>query len=106
MRNGECGMRRCNERSALGTTANLVEIVQSDQDIPWFRTVGRTQDSHQLQLVDDPRRPPVPDAHPPLQQRRRAELVLDADFRGLAEQRIALACSLLPAPRSLVARFL
>src|SRR5881397_1436223 len=86
---------------ALGTTANLFEIFQSDQDIPWFRTVCRTQDSRQLQLIDYPRRPPVPDAHPPLQQRGRPELVLDADLGGLAKHRIAVSCSLLPTPRSL-----
>src|SRR5207302_3937362 len=84
-------MRSCNERSALGTTANLVEIVQSDQHVPWFRTVRRTQNSRQLQLVDDPRRPTVPDAHASLQQRGRAELILDAHFRGLPEQGVTLA---------------
>src|SRR5712691_1626736 len=69
----------------------LIQLLQSDQNIPGFRAVRRTQDSCQLQLVDYPRRSTVPDAHAPLEQRRRAELVLDADLRGLAEQGIALA---------------
>src|SRR5712691_1770894 len=77
--------------SALGTPTNLIELLESHQDIPWFRTVRRTQDSRQLQLVDDPRRPTVPDAHASLQQRGRAELILDAHFRGLPEQGVTVA---------------
>src|SRR5439155_21347355 len=76
---------------ALPISTNLIQLFQSHQHIPWFRTVGRTQDPRQLQLVDDPRRPTVPDAHASLQQRGRAELILDAHFRGLPEQGVTLA---------------
>src|SRR5882762_320938 len=108
MRNAECGMRNVRvsvarrstfhgnsafriPHSALSGSADLIQLVQSHQHIPRLRSVRWSQDPCQLQLVDDPRRPAVPDAHAPLEQRRRAELVLDADLGGLAEQGIALA---------------
>ena len=43
-----------------------------------------------MQLVDDPRRASVTDFQPPLQQRRAATLMLDAEFRRLAEQLVAV----------------
>src|SRR6266513_4478136 len=77
--------------SALGTTANLVEIIQPDQNIPRLGPIRGSQDPGQFKLIDDAGGATVPDAHAPLQQRGRAELVLNADFRGLAEQGIAFA---------------
>src|SRR5882724_346576 len=85
---------------------NLIQIFQSHQHIPRLRPVCGTEDPRQFQLVDNSRRSSVPDAHAPLQQRGRAELILDADFRGLPEQRIALAGSaLLALPASVLPRF-
>src|SRR5688500_17611834 len=43
-----------------------------------------------MQLVDYPRRTPVTDLEPTLEQRRRALLVLDYDLRRLAEQLVAI----------------
>ena len=43
-----------------------------------------------MQLVDDPRRASVTDLQPPLQQRCAATLMLDAQFRRLAEQLVAV----------------
>src|SRR3989442_7583121 len=51
-----------------------------------FAAVGRPQNPRQLELIDNPGRPTVADAHAPLQQRRRADLVLDADLGRLAKQ--------------------
>src|SRR5437016_4732716 len=93
--------------SALGAPTNLIRLLQSHQHVARLRSVGGSQDPCHLQLVDYPRRSPVPDTHTPLQQRGRAELVLDADFRGLPEQRIALPRSaLLALPASVFPCFL
>src|SRR5687768_258218 len=43
-----------------------------------------------MELVDYPRRSPVTDLEPTLEQRRRALLVLDYDLRRLAEQLVAI----------------
>src|SRR2546426_4849344 len=85
---------------------NLIQLFQSHQHVPRLGPVGGPEDAGQLQLIDDPGGATVPDAHAPLQQRGRAELVLDAHFRGLPEQRIALAGSaFLTPPASVFSRF-
>src|SRR5512134_407170 len=69
----------------------FVQLLESHQHIPRLRPVHRAEDPGLLELVDDAGRAAVADAHAALQQRGGAELVLDADLRGLAEQRVALA---------------
>src|SRR3989442_11556125 len=70
---------------------NLVKVLQPHQYVRRLAAVGGSQDPRQLELVDDPRRTPVADAHAPLQQRGRPQLILNADLGGLPEQRVALA---------------
>src|SRR5213079_1409759 len=84
-------------RSDLVPPADLIQLFQSHQHIPRLGPIRGSEDPCQLQLIDYPRRSPVADAHAPLQQRGRAELVLDAHLRGLPEQHIALARSALLA---------
>src|SRR5688572_13153812 len=67
-----------------------LEISQSRKHIARFRSVGRSQDASEMELVDYPRRSPVTDLQPALEQRRRALLVLDYDLRRLAEQLVAI----------------
>src|SRR5438132_3504409 len=85
--------------SDVSSPTHPVQLLQPHQHVPRLAPVRRPQDTGELQLIDYPGRPAVPDAHAALQQRRRAQLVLDADFRRLAEQRIALT-----RPPSLVPR--
>src|SRR5690348_8633617 len=93
--------------SALGAPTDLIQLFEPHQHVPRLRPIRRSQYPCQLQLVDYPRRPAVPDAHAPLQQRCGAELVLDADLRGLAEQGIALARgALLPLAAAVLPGFL
>src|SRR2546422_8716596 len=73
---------------------DLIQLLQPHEHVPRLAPVRRPQDAGELQLIDDPGGPAVPDAHAALQQRRGAQLVLDADFGGLAEQHVAP----LPAP--------
>src|SRR3989442_6407594 len=70
-----------------------------------FDAVARPKNPRQLELIDNPGRPTVADANAPLQQRRRADLVLDADLGRLAKQRIPLARRL-ARPAALFPRFL
>src|SRR5205809_7720144 len=70
---------------------NLIQLLEPHQHIPRLAAVGGAEDPRQLELVDDPRRASVADAHAPLQQGGRSQLVLDADLGGLPEQRVALA---------------
>src|SRR6266496_5540727 len=50
--------------------ADLVQILEADEHVPRLASVGGTQNPGQLELIDDPRRSAVADAHPSLQQRR------------------------------------
>src|SRR6267378_3556905 len=72
-------------------THQFVEFFQSYQDISRLRSIGGSEDSGELQLIDDSRRPAVSDTHPALQEGCRSKLVLDAYLGRLPEQRIALA---------------
>src|SRR6266581_6131964 len=83
----------------LVSPTNLVQLLEAHQHVPRLAAIRRPEDPRQLQLVDDPRRSTVPDAHAPLQQRRRAELVLDAHLGRLPEQPVAFAGAFLPFPR-------
>src|SRR2546422_10044692 len=86
-------------RSTLFPSTTLSRSSQSHQHIPRLRPIRGSQDARQFQLIDYPRRSPVPDAHAPLQQRGGADLILDAHLGGLPEQMVALAqvLSCLPA---------
>src|SRR5438067_7353574 len=88
------------------TPTDLIQLLQTYQHISRFAPVRRPEDPGELKLIDDAGRPPIPDAHSPLQQRRGPQLVLDADLRSLPEHRVSFAGSLLPAPRSLFAGLL
>src|SRR5205809_6650534 len=68
---------------------NLIQLLEPHQHIPRLAAVGRSQNARQLELVDDPRRAPVADAHAPLQQGGRSQLVLDADRRGRPDPAVA-----------------
>src|SRR5205814_5768875 len=68
-----------------------IQVFQPHQHIPRLAAVGGAQNPRLLELVDDARRAAVADAHAALQQRRRPQLILDADLRGLSEQRVAIA---------------
>src|SRR5437870_1108328 len=105
MRSAECGISRLG-RAALDLClpANLIQLLEPHQQLPGFAAVRGAEDPGLLELVDDTRRPAVADAHAPLQQRGRADLVLDADFGGLPEQGIARAFAL-PPPRSSIPGF-
>src|SRR5207247_6500301 len=77
----------------------LIHPFQSHQHIPRLRPIRGSQDARQFQLIDYPRRSPVPDAHEPPPPRGGADLTLDAHLGGLPEQMVALAqvLSRLPA---------
>src|SRR2546427_4898898 len=77
--------------SALRAPTKLIQLFQSHQHIPRLRPVRGSEDSGELELIDDAGGATVPDAHASLQQRGRAELILDAHFRGLPEQGVTLA---------------
>src|SRR2546428_3104546 len=81
-----CALRAC----------ELVQFLQSQQDIARLGPVRWAKNARELQLVDDAGRPPVADAHPALEQRRGSELILDAYLSALTEQRISR-----PGPRPL-----
>src|SRR2546422_11497844 len=86
-------------RTCLLPPTNLTHLSQSHHPTPRLRPIRGPQDARQFQLIDYPRRSPVPDAHAPLQQRGGADLILDAHLGGLPEQMVALAqvLSRLPA---------
>src|SRR5688500_2363305 len=67
-----------------------LEVSQSRKHIARFRSVRRSQDASEMELVDYPRRSPVTDLEPALEQRRRSLLVLDYDLRRLAEQLVPI----------------
>lgn len=50
-----------------GGGGDVIQLLQPDQNVPGFGAVRRAQDAGELELVDDPRRPPVANAHPTLQ---------------------------------------
>src|SRR5205823_810899 len=83
---------------AASLAAQCVQIFQTDQHVARLGPVRRAENPRLLQLIDDARRASVADAHAPLQQRGRAELVLDAHLRGLAEERVPLARLAPPSP--------
>src|SRR4051794_40717532 len=68
----------------------LVEADDVDQHVAGLGAVGGAQHAGGVQLVDHPRRAPVADAQPPLQQRGAPALVLDAEHRRLAEELVAV----------------
>src|SRR6188472_2244746 len=80
----------CGKNAGAALAAVLVELVEPDQHLARLRPVRRPEDAGVVQLVDDARGTAIADAEPALQQRGRAALVLDADLRRLAEQRVAL----------------
>src|SRR5215213_10179595 len=69
--------------------ADAVEVFQPDPHLAPFRAALRVEYSRIRQLIDHARRPPVTDAQTALQERRRSTLVLNAQLRRLAEERIA-----------------
>src|SRR5574342_1428216 len=73
------------------SATNLIELLEPYQHVARLAAVLGSEDSGQLELIDDPRRAAVADAHATLQQGGGAELVLDAHLRRLPEQRVALA---------------
>src|SRR5574341_435766 len=77
---------------------HIVQLLETDQHIARFGAVRRPKDARELELIDDTGGPTVANAHAPLQQRRRSELILDADLGRLPEQGIAFSWSLLRAP--------
>src|SRR2546425_5183509 len=82
---------------------DFIQVFETQQNVSRFGAICPPEHARQLELIDDSGCPSVPDAHAPLQQRRRSELILDAHLGGLAEQRVTLSGSLLPAPRSFFA---
>src|SRR2546422_11469359 len=76
---------------------DLIQLLEPHQHVSRLAAVRGAEDPDLLQLVDDARCPAVADAHAPLQQRGRADLVLDADLGGLPEQGIPRAFAV---PRS------
>src|SRR6266566_1474967 len=88
-------------RIAISRAVNVVQILESHEHVAGFGAIRRSQDAGQLELIDDSRRATVPDAHAPLQQRSRSQLILNAYLSRLPEQRIALAEIPFPLPSSL-----
>src|SRR5207237_5113222 len=97
--------RKVGGSTGTSRRADFVEVVEADEHVARLGAVGGPENAGQLELIDDARGAPVADAHAPLQQRRRAELVLDAHFRRLPEEGVPLARRPLgPRPPSLVPR--
>src|SRR5687768_3773381 len=63
-----------------------LQIHQPGEHVARLRSIRRTKDASQMQLVDYPRRAAIAYLEPPLKQRRGAMLVLDHDLRRFAEQ--------------------
>src|SRR2546429_4344774 len=91
-----------NRPRIIDRSHDLVQLLQSHQNVSRFRAIRRPKYARQLELIDDTSGTPIPDTHSALQQRCRAELVLNAHLRRLAEQGITLAGSLLSAPGSVL----
>jgi len=85
------GWPRGNGRGARGSGAVFVQLVEPDQHLARLGAVGGAEDAGDLQLVDDARRPAIPDTEPPLQEGGRAVLVLDARLGRFPEEAVALA---------------
>ena len=54
--------------SRIKLSAVLIQLIESNQNVARFASIGRTQDAGIVQLVDDSRRATVADAEPPLKQ--------------------------------------
>src|SRR2546425_9867947 len=77
---------------------DLIQLLDPHQHVSRLAAFRGAEDPDLLQLVDNARRPAVADAHAPLQQRGRANLVLDAHLGGLPEQEIPRAFAPPPPP--------
>src|SRR2546428_11571081 len=78
---------------------DLIQLLDPHQPAPRLAPVRGPEAPVLPQLANDARCPAVADAQAPLQQRGRADLVLDADLGGLPEQGTPRAFAL-PLPRS------
>src|SRR4051794_21238740 len=79
-------------RPALRTrSTDMIELIETDENIARLRSVGWTKDAGRVQLINDACRAPIADLEPALQQRRRTLLVLNDYLGRLTEQLVAVA---------------
>src|SRR5947209_4190752 len=74
----------------LVTTADAIQLLQSDQNLARLGCVLRTECAGRLELIDDPCRAAVPDFELPLQQRGGRLSMMDEQLGSFAEQRVAV----------------
>src|SRR5690348_12187854 len=78
------------ELASSSWAADPLELVQAHEHVAGLGSVGRAEHARKVQLVDDASGATVADLETPLQERRRALLVLNDHLGRLAEQLVAI----------------